>query len=462
MAVWRMPPQGSAVYSAAAVILRNSEVARFTDDGYLGIGITPTEELHVYAASTPTIGIEDSTGQWDVTVSSGDLYVEPQDAEADLYFRDYGNASTMVLDNSANRVAIGAGHSTPDGTLHVHASTAGSVTAGGTADDLTVEKNAAGGMSILTPDASNSTILMGSPGDNSGAQIRWNYDAALLSIGSAVASAELVLKSGNFAERVRVHDDGLTMTSGAVSSPFQNVTLGAAAATFAVTSNNVNLTGNAGGNALTTITGGRDGMAICIISKDALVSLVHNGGFAANTFHLQEAFGEVAYESIVLVHDGTSWHERSRKAVRDYGGISVVQNTSQTVISTAGVAVQFVHFDTNDPASGMTPDHTNDHITIGKTGDYIIISSITVNSVTGSSSRFELTVQKNNGATIVAPLHVDRNIGGGGSQAGSASMSGMATLTKGDTLELWIENETNTKNYVLEDVTLSTLLVKRS
>ena len=142
-----------------------------------------------------------------------------------------------------------------------------------------------------------------------------------------------------------------------------------------------------------------------------------------------------------------------------YGGISAVDNSTETTITTQGVAVQVTIFDTNDPANNATPDHTNDHITIGNAGDYMIVVSATVNSVAGLASRFEMTVQKNNGASDVGALHVDRNIDGGGGKAGSVSMSSLATLAVDDTLEVWIENETNTANYIVENITLSVMQV---
>lgn len=143
----------------------------------------------------------------------------------------------------------------------------------------------------------------------------------------------------------------------------------------------------------------------------------------------------------------------------DYAEISAVGNTTATVISVGGTAVQVLIFDTNGPARDSIPDHTNDHITIARTKTYLIMVSATVNSVAGGGSKFEMTVQKNNGFALVGALHCDRNMAGGGSTAGVISMSGLAALTVGDTLEVWIENETGTENYVVEDITLSILQV---
>jgi hypothetical protein len=36
-------------------------------------------------------------------------------------------------------------------------------------------------------------------------------------------------------------------------------------------------------------------------------------------------------------------------------------------------------------------------------------------------------------------------------------MSGIVTLAASDTVEVWIENETNTQNYIVEDIDLSVM-----
>ena len=67
----------------------------------------------------------------------------------------------------------------------------------------------------------------------------------------------------------------------------------------------------------------------------------------------------------------------------------------------------------------------------------------------------ELTGQKNNGATLLTGIHSDRNVGGGGVESGAMTMSGIVTLAVNDTVEIWVENETNTQNYTVEDISLS-------
>lgn len=137
------------------------------------------------------------------------------------------------------------------------------------------------------------------------------------------------------------------------------------------------------------------------------------------------------------------------------GEISVVNNTTDTTISVAGTKYQVTVFDTDGCANGTTPAHGTDDITIATAGVYFIAVSATVNSVGGGGSRFELEVRKNNGATAVGALHCDRNMAGGGATSGVISMSGIAVLAASDTIEVWIENETGTENYRVEDMTLS-------
>ena len=136
-----------------------------------------------------------------------------------------------------------------------------------------------------------------------------------------------------------------------------------------------------------------------------------------------------------------------------------MENANQTVIVFAGVKYQFLFFDTDDPSKECTPDHTNDHITIVHPGDYLIVCSAVCLSSGGAGTVCEVEVMRNNGAARVGPLHVDRAMAGGGGDRGSMTLTGIATLAAGDTIEVWVENETNTQNYVFEDVALSVVQI---
>jgi hypothetical protein len=112
------------------------------------------------------------------------------------FYEDTGTTPKFFWDASAERLGIGT--TSCDGTLHVHSGSAGSVTAVGGADDLVVENSSSGGISILTPNASNGYFIIGSPSDSIGSQMDWNYDNLAARYGSSSIGAKTELKGDNF------------------------------------------------------------------------------------------------------------------------------------------------------------------------------------------------------------------------------------------------------------------------
>ena len=142
-----------------------------------------------------------------------------------------------------------------------------------------------------------------------------------------------------------------------------------------------------------------------------------------------------------------------------YGGIGCIDNATATTITTAEVKYKFTEFDTNHATNGMIADHTQNHIEVESDGIYMIMGSVTVQSPGGGGFTLELEVMKNNGAALIGQCHVDRDLSGGGSELGSMSLCSMGKLAKGDTIELWAENETGTENPTLEDVSLCVIKI---
>ena len=66
---------------------------------------------------------------------------------------------------------VGIGTTSPDGRLHVHTSSAGTVTAATDANQLVLESTANVGMSFLTGNASAARIKFGDPDSNSSGAI---------------------------------------------------------------------------------------------------------------------------------------------------------------------------------------------------------------------------------------------------------------------------------------------------
>ena len=145
---------------------------------------------------------------------------------------------------------------------------------------------------------------------------------------------------------------------------------------------------------------------------------------------------------------------------RNYGEIWVMGNAVATAIGVAGTFVQFIGFTNNGQSAVSTPDHTNNYITIGATGIYEIISSFHIESVGGGAAdTVGVEIRKNGGTIILSNLHAHRKLAGGGGDIGSISVSGLASLTLDDTLEVWLANEDNATNLLLEDANLSVVRI---
>lgn len=99
---------------------------------------------------------------------------------------------------------------------------------------------------------------------------------------------------------------------GAASSVDGGSTLGAAATTFAATSNFAVMTGDAGANTIATITGGIAGQQLVILFVDALITITDDNSHAANSVDLSAAFTSADDTTLTLISDGTSWYELSR------------------------------------------------------------------------------------------------------------------------------------------------------
>ena len=112
----------------------------------------------------------------------------------------------MTLDGSANSVGIGT--TAPSGKLHVKSAFAGSFTYDTTADDLIVESNANGGITIATAAANTGRVIFASPDDATGSEISFNSSGGLMKLGTTTGTGQLVLQSGNGSEALRINASG--------------------------------------------------------------------------------------------------------------------------------------------------------------------------------------------------------------------------------------------------------------
>jgi len=112
-------------------------------------------------------------------------------------------------------------------------------------------------------------------------------------------------------------DAGLTIAgnhifTGKVSNTKTAVTIAAAADTFAVTNNFVEVTGDAGANTVATITGGVSGQILTLLFVDGLVTITDTDATTADTVDLSAAFTSSARDTLTLIYNGTKWIEIAR------------------------------------------------------------------------------------------------------------------------------------------------------
>ena len=272
------------------------------------------------AANDFTIGVGGATaiagtGATNVfTVTAGDLVV----SDGSLTMTDADNAATVSITNNTATTAsvfvlVGSGVFTGSTTTSFATITASGLTTG---------------TAVYIPCAALTTgkaLHIGASAMTSGTALYINAVEATLTTGKyiqcydgaaddfSVAKYGAVTIAGNAATTVLTITAGdLVMSDGAFGSANEAVTCGGAATTFAVDSNLVTVTGDAGANTIATITGGVAGQLVTLIFVDALVTVTDTDAHTANTVDLSAAFTSADDTVLQLVFDGTSWYEVSR------------------------------------------------------------------------------------------------------------------------------------------------------
>ena len=137
-----------------------------------------------------------------------------------------------------------------------------------------------------------------------------------------------------------------------------------------------------------------------------------------------------------------------------FGEIYVKDNVTPMTLNSAA-KVQVTIFDTNGVSNNTTPDHTNNHILITKTGKYRLECNIAVENGAGSAHKLIAEIYKNNGATLFNNLHTDRDLSAG-TDLGNLTIGGIVQLNAGDTVEVWMNTSRGSNSVVtVEDINLN-------
>ena len=130
-----------------------------------------------------------------LTVDGGNIVFN--DDSADIDFRVEGNGDANLLFTEGETDRIGIGTSNPDGKVHIHTASAGSVSAHVSADELVVEGSANSGINILSGNSNEGGIYFGDDGDNDIGRIRYDHSNNSLDF-FANASERMMINSSGY------------------------------------------------------------------------------------------------------------------------------------------------------------------------------------------------------------------------------------------------------------------------
>ena len=100
-------------------------------------------------------------------------------------------------------------------------------------------------------------------------------------------------------------------------------------------------------------------------------------------------------------------------------------------------------------------------VTVTSKTRFVANVAISAESTGGSGYEAAFGVFKNNGATLFQNCHVHRNLSGGGGDTGSLNMTCMIRIEESDTIEVWVWNETNTNDIIVDDITFNIIQIGR-
>jgi hypothetical protein len=127
---------------------------------------------------------------------------------ANQFVKNSGTAGTLgwssVVEDSSGNVGIGT--TSPDGNLHVHDATAGSVTASTAGNIAVFEDSASNGISLLNPNTERANIYFGTTG--TGGNVEASIQYAHESVSTTADRRVMIFKTGGDGEKMRITSNG--------------------------------------------------------------------------------------------------------------------------------------------------------------------------------------------------------------------------------------------------------------
>jgi len=311
---------GGIVMSTWSTVDADAGVLTFLKSAHATIG------THAIVAQNETIGYLSFKGSDGTTFDSAATILAAVDGSPSgstdmpgrLVFKTApdGSATPTEAMRITSEQRMGIGTTTPGGLLHVSGGTTGA-TADAGADEVIVEENGAGGISVLTTDAASGTIALGSASDAVGSSIVWNHDGDLLQVQTNNAGAELALETADGVEAVRIDASQdvtlnagkmITGNGGAVTQ-ITSITTGVTLNTDAGEITTVSAALGAGVDATFTVTNSAVEAADCIIVNTKTYGGTADGipictcqSVAAGSFEINiRNTGAVALDAVVVI-----------------------------------------------------------------------------------------------------------------------------------------------------------------
>lgn len=322
----------------------NGRVGIGTSSPWETVSIPFNSKLSFGSSAYPLSISRSSSGTLITTIEDG---YDSSNTRIDFKMRA-GSANEVIPLSLASSGNVGIGTSSIDGTLHVHTASAGTVTASTQADDIVIENNAEGGMTIITPDDQSARIRFTSPSttaDVGGASIFYRQNINKMSIGTEVAGGILALKSGAGSDGLLLDASGNVVVGGTSLNAASSVGFTAAGQIRQVFASGV-----ANDSLFGAISGVSNGFQIIQDASNNQSYIFHNGGTPSVTINSSGNVGiGTASPSTTLTVVGSGDAETGATITHSRSGVGyslLLNNTNNGANKGSGIKWQGGGFDT--------------------------------------------------------------------------------------------------------------------